>query len=52
MKIRATAAEVPTIQLEKLATESSKIEQQPKLQSSPVEQGLSRMKSASVATPK
>jgi hypothetical protein len=31
MKIPAAAAEVPTIQLKKATTESSKTEQQPKL---------------------
>jgi hypothetical protein len=52
MKIPAAAVKVPIIQLEKSTTESSKTEQQPKLQSSPVEQGLSQITSASVATPK
>jgi hypothetical protein len=35
MKIPIAAAEVSTIQLEKTTTESSKTEQQPKLQSPP-----------------
>jgi hypothetical protein len=34
MKIPAAAAEVPTVRLEKTTKESSKTEQQPKLQSS------------------
>jgi hypothetical protein len=52
MKIPAAAAEVPTIQLEKTTTESSKTEHQPKLQSSPMKQELLRITSASIATPK
>jgi hypothetical protein len=52
IKIPAAVTEVPTIQLEKTTTESSKTEQQPKLQSSPIVPGLSRIATTSVATPR
>jgi hypothetical protein len=50
--IPAAAAEVSTIQLEKTELESSKIEQQPKLQSPPVMPGLSMTATALATTPR
>jgi hypothetical protein len=52
MKIPAAAAKVPTIHLEKTTTESSKTEQHPKLQSSLVVPGLSRIATALAVTPR
>jgi hypothetical protein len=52
MKIPTTAAEVPTIRMEKTTMESSKTEQQPKLQSPPVMPGLSRTSTVPAATPR
>jgi hypothetical protein len=48
----ATVIEVPTILLEKTKAESSKTEQQSKLQNSPIAQELSRIASAPAVTPK
>jgi hypothetical protein len=52
MKIPAAAAEVPTIQQEETTKESLKAEQQPKLQSSPVVPGLSKIATATTVTPR
>jgi hypothetical protein len=47
-----TVVEVPTIQLEKATTDSSKVKHQPKLQSPPTMPGLSRTAAVPAATPR